>query len=199
MSKVIDATIEDLVFDDKNANKHTEQGLRVLEKSISNLGLGRSILLDKDNRIIAGNGVTETSGQLGINNVRIIETDGTEIIAVKRTDVSLDSKAGRELAIADNQTAKVGIDFDRQVLLDLQESYEVDLNLYEVDTTSILAQAYDYEHEALDEELVKFPITIAVSRDDAEDWHAIKKNIGIDNDRKAHDYLINLCRGANLL
>jgi len=120
-------TIKDLKFDTKNANKHSEKGLSLLEKSLSKLGAGRSILLDKDNNIIAGNGVVEVAGQIGLENVRIIETDGNEIIAVKRKDVSINSKKGRELALADNQTAKEGIVFDFDVINDL--AIEFDINL----------------------------------------------------------------------
>lgn len=61
-----------------------------------------------------------------LKNVRVIETDGTEIIAVKRTDVKLDSKKGRELAIADNQTAKAGIEFDFDVIADLSLAFDTD-------------------------------------------------------------------------
>lgn len=122
------STIKDLKFDSKNANKHTQKGMRLLDKSISKLGLGRSILIDKDNNIIAGNGVVETAGQLGLEKVKIIETDGSEIIAVKRKDISIDSKKGRELAIADNQTAKVGIDFDLDVINDLSIDLDIDLS-----------------------------------------------------------------------
>lgn len=100
--KIID--ISELVPDDKNFNKHTEFGMSLLEKSVSKFGMGRSILIDKDNKIIAGNGVAETAGSVGIDRVRVIETDGNEIIAVKRTDVSLDSEQGREMALADNAT-----------------------------------------------------------------------------------------------
>jgi hypothetical protein len=103
--------------------------LNLLEKSLSKLGAGRSILLDKDNNIIAGNGVIEVAGQIGLENIKIIETDGNEIIAVKRKDVSINSKKGRELALADNQTAKEGIVFDFEVIDDLAN--EFDLNLKE--------------------------------------------------------------------
>jgi hypothetical protein len=71
-SKMDKATIKDLNFDTKNANKHTEKGMRLLEKSLSKLGAGRSILLDKDNNIIAGNGVIEVAGQIGLENIKII-------------------------------------------------------------------------------------------------------------------------------
>ena len=127
------AKITDLVFDDKNANKHTEKGNRLLEKSISKLGLGRSILIDKDNRIIAGNHVTEKSGELDLEDVIIVETDGSQLVAVKRTDVSLDDQKGRELAIADNQTAKIGIDFDMDVLNEISEAFALDLGDWELD------------------------------------------------------------------
>lgn len=106
------ATIKDLKFDDKNFNKHTQYGMSLLEKSLRENGAGRSILLDKDNNIIAGNGVVEAAGQIGLENVKIVEATGNEIIAVKRTDVSLDSKKGREMALADNATAKADIEWD---------------------------------------------------------------------------------------
>lgn len=80
------ATIKDLKFDDKNFNKHTEFGMSLLEKSLRENGAGRSILLDKDNNIIAGNGIVEAAGSVGLERVKIVEATGDEIIAVKRTE-----------------------------------------------------------------------------------------------------------------
>lgn len=108
--------IDELKFDDKNFNKHTEFGMGLLEKSLRENGAGRSILLDKDNNIIAGNGVVEAAGQIGLENVKIVETTGDEIVAVKRTDISLDSKEGRKMALADNATAKADIEWDKENL-----------------------------------------------------------------------------------
>jgi hypothetical protein len=168
-SKMDKATIKDLNFDTKNANKHTEKGMRLLEKSLSKLGAGRSILLDKDNNIIAGNGVIEVAGQIGLENIKIIETDGNEIIAVKRNDVSINSKKGRELALADNQTAKVGIDFDFEVIDDLANEFDLNLKEWEFEPlvfdTKLEASEDDYEkivlnytqqeHEIVKQELLK--------------------------------------------
>ena len=109
-------TIKDLKFDDKNFNKHTEFGMSLIEKSLRDNGAGRSILIDKDNNIIAGNGVIESAGQIGLEKVKIVETDGTEIIAVKRTDIRLNSKKGRKMALADNATAKADIEWDEENL-----------------------------------------------------------------------------------
>jgi len=126
MAKEKQITIADLQFDDKNPNRHTQKGLRLLEKSLQRLGAGRSIVLDKNNRIICGNGVVEVAGQIGLEKVRVVETTGDEIVAVKRVDLSLDDAKARELAIADNQTAKVGIEFDFDVLDDLSKEFNLD-------------------------------------------------------------------------
>ena len=106
----------DLKFDGKNFNKHTEFGMSLIERSLRENGAGRSILIDKDNNIIAGNGIVEAAGQVGLENVRVIETDGTEIIAVKRTDLELDSEAGRKMALADNASAAADLEWDENTL-----------------------------------------------------------------------------------
>lgn len=108
--------IKELKFDDKNFNKHTEFGMSLLEKSLKQFGAGRSVLIDKDNNIIAGNGIVEAAGQAGIEKVRIIETTGDELIAVKRTDVELDSAQGREMALADNATAQADLEWNEELL-----------------------------------------------------------------------------------
>lgn len=108
--------IDELKFDDKNFNKHTEYGMSLLEKSLRENGAGRSILIDKDNNIIAGNGIVESAGQIGLDKVKVVETTGDEIIAVKRTDISLNSKQGRKMALADNSTAKADLEWDEENL-----------------------------------------------------------------------------------
>ena len=123
MAEIKEAKLSDLVFDDKNFNKHTEYGMSLIEKSIRNNGAGRSILIDKNNRIIAGNGVTEIAGQIGLDDVQIVETDGTKIIAVKRTDIDLDSKQGREMALADNATAAVDLEWDEEQIQFAEEEF----------------------------------------------------------------------------
>ena len=126
MAEIKEAKISDLVFDDKNFNKHTEFGMSLIEKSIRNNGAGRSILIDKNNRIIAGNGVTEIAGQIGLDDVQIVETDGTKIIAVKRTDIDLDSQQGREMALADNATGAADLQWDAETIAEVEEEFDID-------------------------------------------------------------------------
>jgi len=109
-------TVKDLIHDDKNFNKGSEFGNSLIEKSFRKFGAGRSILLDKNNRIIAGNKSVENAAAIGLENVQIVESDGKRIIAVKRTDIDLDTPEGREMALADNATAKANIVFDAEVV-----------------------------------------------------------------------------------
>ena len=108
--------IKELIQDDKNFNKGTEFGNSLIEKSFRKFGAGRSILIDKNNKIIAGNKSVENAMSIGIEDVQIIESDGTKIIAVKRTDIDLDSQQGREMALADNASAKANIVFDAELI-----------------------------------------------------------------------------------
>ena len=123
MTKKID-TLADLTPDGENFNKHTEFGQKLLEDSLRKFGAGRSVLVDKDGNIIAGNSTTETAAAIGMEDVIVVPTDGKKLVVVQRTDLSLDSPEGRELALADNMTALKGIDLD---LAKVQETLGDDL------------------------------------------------------------------------
>ena len=123
MNKISEANISDLRFDDKNFNRHNARGMGLLEKSLQQFGAGRSILIDKDGNIIAGNGIVEAAGSVGLNKVKIIETDGTELIAVKRTDMALDSAEGREMALADNATAAADLEWNEDVIAEVSAEH----------------------------------------------------------------------------
>lgn len=130
MKQVKEARISDLIPDDLNANKGTEYGQHLVEESVRKFGAGRSILLDKNNRIIAGNKFTENAGYIGLEKVLIIETTGDQIVAVKRTDIDLDTPQGREMAIADNAAAKANISWDTDVIEKLQENWNIDVEAW---------------------------------------------------------------------
>lgn len=94
----------EIKFDTKNYRTHDEKNKKLILKSLKKCGAGRSILIDKQGEIIAGNGVYEQAKNLNIP-VKIIETDGSELIAIKRTDLDTESKKRKELALADNSTS----------------------------------------------------------------------------------------------
>ena len=119
-------TIADLKFDDKNFNDHCEYGMSLLEKSLRDFGAGRSILIDKNNNIIAGNGVIETAGNIGLEDMKIVETTGDKIVAVKRTDIELDSREGRGLAMADNATSSADLSWNKGNIEEVSEKFNID-------------------------------------------------------------------------
>ena len=122
--KIKKAKIGDLIPDTLNFNKGTEFGGHLLEKSVDRFGAGRSILLDKHGRIIAGNKFTEKAGAAGLEDVLIVQTDGHTVVAVQRTDIDLYTPEGREMALADNATAKADLDWDEEALQKAVEEYD---------------------------------------------------------------------------
>jgi len=110
--------ISDLVPDDNNYNKGTEFGASLIEKSVRKLGAGRSVLADKNGNIIAGNKATEGIINAGFKDedIIVVPTDGTKLVVVQRTDLDLNTKRGRELALADNATSAANLAWDHDAL-----------------------------------------------------------------------------------
>jgi DNA modification methylase len=115
-------SINNLKSDHKNARKRTDRSAALIAESLKRYGAARSIVIDEDNRILAGNGTIEGAKAAGIQNIRVIETDGTEIIAVKRTGLTEDEKIG--LALADNRTSDLS-DWDKDMLQQLSEEHDI--------------------------------------------------------------------------
>ncbi len=109
-------SIDDLTPDPGNANEGTERGRAILDKSLRTYGAGRSILADREGVVIAGNKTLEVAEDLKLP-VKVVQTDGTELVVVQRTDLSLaeDAKA-QELGVADNRASEVGLQWDAQAL-----------------------------------------------------------------------------------
>ena len=119
--------IEDLRPDEKNANRGTERGLGMLEDSLRKYGAGRSILVDKDGVVIAGNKTLESAVDLGFA-IRLVKTDGQELVVVQREDLDLESEDGkaRGLAYTDNRSSQVGLDWNvEQIVADVQAGIDL--------------------------------------------------------------------------
>src|SRR6185312_691049 len=71
--------------------------------------------------VIAGNKTLEQAAGIGLDAVEVVDSDGTKLVAVRRTDIDLDTLQGRELAIADNRTAEVGLEWDADALRELEQ------------------------------------------------------------------------------
>src|ERR1035437_892001 len=118
---VISKKIAELVPDSCNANKGSPRGNQMIEDSLRQYGAGRSILLDKHGRIIAGNKTAENAGAIGMDDVIVVQSDGTKLVAVQRTDLDLADAHTRQFAIADNRAGQVSLDWDVEALKGLVE------------------------------------------------------------------------------
>lgn len=109
-----DVTELSLRLDPHNANRHTDASLQAVERSFAKLGAGRSIVVDASDTVVAGEASLKAAESLGLRK-RVIDTDGSELLVVRRMDLQPGDPRRTALALADNQTAKLS-DFDEDVL-----------------------------------------------------------------------------------
>ena len=148
--------MSEIKFDKKNYRIHSDKNKELIRKSLEECGAGRSILLDNTGEIIAGNGVYEQAQKLNIP-VKVIETDGKEIIAVKRTDLSNEDEKRKRLAIMDNSTNDTS-EFDVELLKEDFEIVELeDMGVHVFDASNIDVDSF-FKDDDLNKE--KEPKTI---------------------------------------
>ena len=118
-----------ITLDPRNARTHPDRNRSAVEKSLRELGAGRSIVVDRDGVIVGGNAVYEQAVKLGIP-VKEIETNGDELIVVRRVDLSTDDPRRKALALADNQIGTLA-EWDEVTLEELQTELlgEIDFNV----------------------------------------------------------------------
>jgi hypothetical protein len=107
--------------DPANARRHNPRNVGLIEESLQEVGAGRSIVIDEDGVVLAGNATIEAAGNVGIENVRIVEASGNEIIAVRRRGLTQRQKT--RLALFDNRTAELA-DWDAEALVALAQAEE---------------------------------------------------------------------------
>ena len=147
MSKKI--KLSSITPDDKNNNKHTAYGMDLLEKSVNKVGIIESITVSNDDKIISGNARHEVIGKNFTKEALVIETDGTQPIIIKRTDIESDTKEFYEASILANTTSKKNIDFDMEVIESLGVEYDIDVVDLGVD---IVDYAKDVDYSILEDE-----------------------------------------------
>lgn len=104
----------EIKFDKRNYRKHNDRNKELINKSLKECGAGRSIVIDNDNEIIAGNGIYEQAQKLGLKT-KVVETDGSELVVVKRIDLATDDAKRKQLAVMDNSTSDSS-EFDFELL-----------------------------------------------------------------------------------
>ena len=111
-------TTSDFTLDDKNANNGTDRGKKLLAESLKKLGAGRSIVCDRNGKVIGGNKTLEQAIALGLE-VETIHTQGDKLVAVIRDDLDLDTDSkARDLAYSDNRIAELDLNWKVEQILE---------------------------------------------------------------------------------
>jgi hypothetical protein len=146
MSKRIE-NISDLQTDRTNANKGTQRGRGMVEASLRETGAGRSILADKDGRIIAGNKTLEAWVDIG-GKIEVVRTNGDKLVVVQREDLDLSDDTGmaRKLAYYDNRASEVGLEWDaEQLLADIGAGVDLSSMFRQDELNELLSIVPDFE------------------------------------------------------
>ncbi len=124
--------ITELKQDPDNANDGTERGLSMLGDSLSNVGLGRGVLMDKNGILLAGNKTQESAVDHGFEDAIIVHTNGRELVVTQRDDLDLlsedpkERERARRAAYYDNRVGQIDLSWNPAQIL--RDSQNPDLN-----------------------------------------------------------------------
>jgi len=140
------ATLKDLTPDPKNRRKHTSRNVEMITEAIEQVGTARSIVIDEDDVVLAGNATVKAAGLAGLTKLKIVEAEGDEVIAVRRRGLSSEQK--RALAIYDNRTAELAEWDVEQLVEDTDAGLELEaffepVELDELRTSAIPSEVLD--------------------------------------------------------
>lgn len=112
----------------KNANRHTQRGMALLEKSIGEDGWIGAVTVAADGETFDGSARVEKIAENGmLNDAIVVRTDGSKPIVVVREDIpSADDPRAKRLGVAANRVAELNLEWEPDVLAEL--AGELDLS-----------------------------------------------------------------------
>jgi site-specific DNA-methyltransferase (adenine-specific) len=102
MAKTTKVKIGDLTQDPDNARRRDDKARGAIKASLERFGAGRSVVIDGEGTIRAGNGTVTEAAKLGIETVIVVEPAPGELVAVKRADWT--EEEARAYGVADNKS-----------------------------------------------------------------------------------------------
>jgi hypothetical protein len=112
------STLADLVPDPTNRRLHPARNVAMIAASVREVGAARSIVIDEDGEVLAGNGLVRGAQDAGLTKLHVVDVDGETVVAVRRRGLTPAQK--RALALYDNRTAELAEWNAPQLTIDLQ-------------------------------------------------------------------------------
>jgi hypothetical protein len=199
--------LSELVLDGRNANQGTNEGRELLKRSVNKNRIGRGVLADKAMNVIAGNHTVKELEAQGYTDVIVVPTDGNTLVVTQRTDIDINSREGRELALLDNRVNEVNLNFYVDVINELQAEFELDLEELDIKIIDSEATGSDYEESDASDQMETeggngggksvnedqqnyFPVMAALSKADRIRFDKIKKKNDFSTDTETIMYMI---------
>ncbi len=113
--------IESLVSDVANVRRRDDRARRTLDASLAQFGPARSIVIDGNDVVRAGNGTLEAAQHAGVTEVLVVKRHPNQLVAVKVEDWS--PTEATAYSIADNRTVDLGA-FDEPGLAEVLRSLQ---------------------------------------------------------------------------
>lgn len=120
---VTTVAISSLKADPENRRAHPTRNKAMLLTSLQEVRAARSIVIDENDVVIAGNGIVDKAADAGITRVQIVDTDGETLVAVRRRNLTAEQK--RRLAMFDNRTAELAEWNPEQLASDKESGLEL--------------------------------------------------------------------------
>ena len=105
--------IKELVQDPENSREHGERNLQAIEQSLAAFGQQKPIVINKEGKVIAGNGTLKAAQAIGWETIQVVETELPD----------LQQKA---FAVADNRTAEIATWNDEALARTIKELAKMD-------------------------------------------------------------------------
>lgn len=142
--------LRDLTPDPRNARKHGPRNVGVIADALRDVGAARSIVIDEDGVILAGNATCEAAAEVGITKVQVVDADGETIVAVRRTGLTAAQKA--KLALYDNRSAELAEGWEPDVLRQLASEQDLSKLFTAAELDTLLEHAPEPEDIVQDSE-----------------------------------------------
>jgi hypothetical protein len=140
-------------LDKRNTNLHTDAGLKLLDQSIDKVGIIESYTISNDGVVISGNARHEKISAKITKEPIVIETDGTEAIIIKRTDIESNTKKFHEASILANTTAHKNFNLDTDLIEEIAIEYDIDIEDMGVEVVELENEPAQKEQKDLSDEI----------------------------------------------